>query len=637
MNSLSEQASVTLPIGQTVSKDEYRVACENSMGDTTVGKVFFHDEKVVTIDRSNFSVEAVVTTEAVSLKGGVSQEITYPAAFFMSIDIRTNKLAEVRMYSQNIALLAARGYTMVPSSSFEPVIRPAHRRLSSSKYKPTKAGGTSGVLRRLVPVVVLACLGLVGTLIVLSASRLDDGFGYNSDGGSVRGGKDNYRVQKPLPPPPPPPAPPNPQELDNKGGEGQAAVAAATTPHPKLAPQPPKAGGTGAASDAGEGGRIGDGGGGGLEGLGAFEGIEEERKKDVTTEEDKAAARREERERERERTGRPKKSFGRIGDNDKLTDEAGIRKGYIQGQWKGGHLGEKIDTAIGDSSWNIATGAKALGGSNLLSAADFGNRPVIVNADQDEANAGGGGSAGEGRGFPMRWMPGQLTKLAELQQQQREEEEEEELGTVSRTRMLGSDAALLIICANRHEYLERTLNAVAEYHPGSSRGAEAAIPVVISQDGSSRQVEEAINRFKVSMAGRAHVTHVRHTPPPRQSNPYFKLSAHYKWALTQVFDGIDTDVYDWASKDKVIILEEDLEIAPDFFDYFSAIAPLLDSDETLMAVSAWNDNGQASHVKDNKALFRSDFFPGLGWMLPRRDFPLRAEGRGFEEPVRQLP
>lgn len=49
----------------------------------------------------------------------------------------------------------------------------------------------------------------------------------------------------------------------------------------------------------------------------------------------------------------------------------------------------------------------------------------------------------------MRWMPGQLTRLAELQQQQRDEEDEEESGTVSRTRMLGSDAALLIICANR--------------------------------------------------------------------------------------------------------------------------------------------------------------------------------------------
>ncbi|CAN0542781.1 unnamed protein product, partial [Ectocarpus sp. 12 AP-2014] len=56
---------------------------------------------------------------------------------------------------------------------------------------------------------------------------------------------------------------------------------------------------------------------------------------------------------------------------------------------------------------------------------------------------------------------------------------------------------------------------------------------------------------------------------------------------------------------KVIILEEDLEIAPDFFEYFSAMAPLLDSDETLMAVSAWNDNGQAAHVKASCGLICS--------------------------------
>lgn len=36
------------------------------------------------------------------------------------------------------------------------------------------------------------------------------------------------------------------------------------------------------------------------------------------------------------------------------------------------------------------------------------------------------------------------------------------------------------------------------------------------------------------MAGRAHVIHIHHTPPPRENRPYFKLSAHYKWALNQV-------------------------------------------------------------------------------------------------------
>jgi len=46
-------------------------------------------------------------------------------------------------------------------------------------------------------------------------------------------------------------------------------------------------------------------------------------------------------------------------------------------------------------------------------------------------------------------MPGQLTKIAELQQQQRNEEDEEEWGQVTRTPMLGEGATLLVICANR--------------------------------------------------------------------------------------------------------------------------------------------------------------------------------------------
>lgn len=44
--------------------------------------------------------------------------------------------------------------------------------------------------------------------------------------------------------------------------------------------------------------------------------------------------------------------------------------------------------------------------------------------------------------------------------------------------------------------------------------------------------------------------------------------------------------------------QDDLEIAPDFFSYFDATAPLLWEDSTLYCVSAWNDNGQSNHVSD---------------------------------------
>ena len=53
---------------------------------------------------------------------------------------------------------------------------------------------------------------------------------------------------------------------------------------------------------------------------------------------------------------------------------------------------------------------------------------------------------------------------------------------------------------------------------------------------------------------------------------YAYLSVHYGWALRTLFA-------DAARYEGVIILEEDIEVAPDFFDYFNATAPLLYQDD----------------------------------------------------------
>ncbi|KAG6469401.1 hypothetical protein ZIOFF_074116 [Zingiber officinale] len=73
-------------------------------------------------------------------------------------------------------------------------------------------------------------------------------------------------------------------------------------------------------------------------------------------------------------------------------------------------------------------------------------------------------------------------------------------------------------------------------------------------------------------------------------------------------------------------IANDMEIAPDFFDYFEATSALLD--KTIMAVSSWNDNGQKQFVRDPhespfplnlilRALYPSILFPGLEWMLTK--------------------
>ena len=39
----------------------------------------------------------------------------------------------------------------------------------------------------------------------------------------------------------------------------------------------------------------------------------------------------------------------------------------------------------------------------------------------------------------------------------------------------------------------------------------------------------------------------------------------------------------------MIILEEDLDVSVDIFSYFSQLLPLMDQDDSLYCISAWND------------------------------------------------
>ena len=63
---------------------------------------------------------------------------------------------------------------------------------------------------------------------------------------------------------------------------------------------------------------------------------------------------------------------------------------------------------------------------------------------------------------------------------------------------------------------------------------------------------------------------------------------------------------------------DDLEIAPDFFDYFLALRPVLHANSNLYCVSAFNDHGDGRWMWRPEEVYLSDFFPGLGWMLTRK-------------------
>ncbi|GMH13479.1 hypothetical protein Nepgr_015320 [Nepenthes gracilis] len=168
-----------------------------------------------------------------------------------------------------------------------------------------------------------------------------------------------------------------------------------------------------------------------------------------------------------------------------------------------------------------------------------------------------------------------------------------------------SVAAVVVMACNRADYLERTIKSILKYHDS----VESKYPLFISQDGSDLQVKnKALGYNKISYMQHLDYGPVQ-TERPGELIAYYKIASHYKWVLDKLFYQHNFS--------KVVILEDDMEIAPDFFEYFEAAAGLLDKDKSIMAVSSWNDNGQKQFVHDPYVLYRSDFFPGLGWMLSR--------------------
>ena len=165
---------------------------------------------------------------------------------------------------------------------------------------------------------------------------------------------------------------------------------------------------------------------------------------------------------------------------------------------------------------------------------------------------------------------------------------------------------VLVIACNRPEYVKKCIDTLLEKRPADLK---AQFPIVVSQDCGHEETEKVIASYgnKLKLIKQPDLSAIHGVAAHMVG--YYKLSRHYKWALGQIFDVMGFDA--------AVIVEDDLEIAPDFYDYFAATRPLLDQDPTIWCVSAWNDNGKEECVKDNGLLFRSDFFPGLGWMLKR--------------------
>ncbi|KAL1140404.1 hypothetical protein AAG570_000336, partial [Ranatra chinensis] len=167
--------------------------------------------------------------------------------------------------------------------------------------------------------------------------------------------------------------------------------------------------------------------------------------------------------------------------------------------------------------------------------------------------------------------------------------------------------AVLVFACNRVT-VSRCLDQLLKYRPNAEH-----FPIIVSQDCQHESTTLAIKAYGDLLFHIQQPDQNEIAVPPKEKKfrGYFKIARHYGWALNQVFFH-----YNFST---AIVIEDDLDVSPDIFSYFVATLPFLAKDPTLWCVSAWNDNGKVDLVDTNspELLHRTDFFPGLGWMLTR--------------------
>jgi len=166
---------------------------------------------------------------------------------------------------------------------------------------------------------------------------------------------------------------------------------------------------------------------------------------------------------------------------------------------------------------------------------------------------------------------------------------------------------VLVFSCNRVT-VNRALDLLLTYRP-----SKAQFPIIVTQDCGHKETREVIEGYgdQIIYIQQPDLNDPVVPPKEKKFKGYFKIARHYGWALNQTFTEMGYN--------QVVIVEDDLEISPDFFEYFTATLPVLRADKTLWCVSAWNDNGKTGLINETtpELLYRTDFFPGLGWMMTK--------------------
>lgn len=126
---------------------------------------------------------------------------------------------------------------------------------------------------------------------------------------------------------------------------------------------------------------------------------------------------------------------------------------------------------------------------------------------------------------------------------------------------------VLVFACNRVT-VNNCLDNLIEYRPSAEQ-----FPIIVSQDCGHKETKNVILSYQdqVQLIEQPDQSEIPLSPKEKFLG-YYKIARHYGWALNNTFQ---------KGYEFVIVVEDDLNVAPDFFEYFRGTYPLLRNDSTL--------------------------------------------------------
>lgn len=165
--------------------------------------------------------------------------------------------------------------------------------------------------------------------------------------------------------------------------------------------------------------------------------------------------------------------------------------------------------------------------------------------------------------------------------------------------------AVVVMTHNRGDLLRRCLKQLVHM-----RMIERFTLYVSEDSGTPSAL--ASTRKVAEEAGGGKVVEVLSSVPRMGTHP-FERSGYYK--ISEHFRNVLEAILHVRGHSHAVLIEDDLLLSPDALLLFWSSAWLLREDPSLWCVSAWYDQGFPHTTREPAKLTRTDYFPGLGWMI----------------------